>query len=86
MPSCTVYLQHSYGENNTLWEDRAQKLIITQQMNATAFCYRDNEITTAFILDESGHTTVEVSLNKPRKILQCTLQGDSLFNTPTIFC
>lgn len=54
-------------------EDSAQELIITPKVNTTAFCYRNNEITSTFVPDESGHATVEVLLNKLRKILQFTL-------------
>lgn len=60
--------------------------IITQKVNTTAFYYHNNEITSTFVPDESGHATVEVLLNTQRKILQFTLQGDPPFNTPTIFC
>lgn len=45
--------------------------------------YHDNEDTTTLILDKLGHANVEFLLNKPRKIPQFTLQGNSLFNTTT---
>lgn len=69
----------------TTLEDSAQKLIITQNVNTAAFCYHDNEITTTLIRDQVGCATIEFLLNKLRKILQFTLQGNSLFNTTTIF-
>lgn len=47
--------------------------------------YHDDEDTTTLILDKLGHANVEFLLNKPRKIPQFTLQGNSLFNTTTAF-
>ena len=58
---------------------------MTRKVNTTALCYHDNEITTTLILLQLGHATVEFLLNKLRKILQFSLQGNSLFNTTTAF-
>ena len=51
----------------------------------TSLGYHDNEDTTTLILDKLGHASVEFLLNKPRKILQFTLQGNSLFTTTSAF-
>lgn len=59
---------------------------ITQKVNTTALCYHDSDITTTLILLELGLATVEFPLNKLRKILQFSLQGDSSFNTDNRAC
>lgn len=51
----------------------------------TSLGYPDNEDTATLILDKRGCANVEFLLNKPRKILQFTLQGNSLFTTTTAF-
>lgn len=47
----------------------------------TGLGYHANEDTTPLIRDKLGHANVEFLLNKPRKTLYLTLQGNSLFNT-----